>query len=710
MRTWTALGGLLTLSLASAGASTLGRDGVAAFRQLPGLNSTVLTTAPDGSVVIGGAATAAGLPVTDNAIEKTYGARTCIAGGTPFPEYPCNDGYIARFAPDGTLVYGSYIAGGGDVAVAGVTVGAGGVIYAVLAANKGVGGIPNPPSMDGATHPYVVSIATAQAGFGEAFMVAEAPRFTVSAMAVDATGNLYLGGSCVTGTLAATAGAFQPQASRSGQACALSYAPGSSTARYATYLGDSQTTVTGLVVDTQGDAYFAGATMTANVPGIDNGWNGVSGALAGPASSFSYVLALDAAGASVLWSAVFGSPDGSGAIGLLRNSGGDIVAIGITEFLPQFSFNSDLTPVRPVEVVKFSGNPRQPVYAVRAAEGADPSSVAAALADDGSVLLTGMTLSLAAGGLNSPQLATTGDALERCISGQRTRFFERLASADGSVEYASYFGADQQSISSGAAAGPNDSAYLLAGGVTSLDLTYYGGTLESSPTAGSALLLLSPASAPLGERLCAVNAANSRPDALAAGSVITLFGSSIGPAGVIAAEPDAEGNYPTGLAGTTVLLNGSPIPLLAVSQNQVNAVLPVSVTASGEIEVRTSSASQSLAVDLRSAAPALFGRLGLVAAVAFNADGTANGPANPAPRGSTVTVYGTGFGTPAQVPAAFVANQAVSAAVVGQDSSGVVLLSLTIPADLPPAFLQVAPISFQQGSLILNTGLYLWVQ
>ena len=187
---------ILGLSIAAAAASTLGRDGIAAYRKLAGLNLVVVAASPDGSVVIGGAASGGGLPVTDNAIAKTFSAGTCIAGGSPYPYYTCTEGYIARFAPDGTLLYGTYLTGARDVTVASVAVGPDGAIYAVLHANAGVNGIANPPSMDGASHAYVVVIDPAKAGFRAAFQVNEASRITVAKMAIDRAGNIYLGGSC----------------------------------------------------------------------------------------------------------------------------------------------------------------------------------------------------------------------------------------------------------------------------------------------------------------------------------------------------------------------------------------------------------------------------------------------------------------------------------------------------------------------------------
>lgn len=147
-----------------------------------------------------------------------------------------------------------------------------------------------------------------------------------------------------------------------------------------------------------------------------------------------------------------------------------------------------------------------------------------------------------------------------------------------------------------------------------------------------------------------VNAANLFPAPVAPGELVTLFGTDLGPAAAIGAQPDASGKFGTNLAGVRVLFDGVPAPVLYAQSYQVEAIVPFSVTpGTVQVEVsynRTPSAATSVAVT--EAAPAVFtvvspSPLGGQAA-ALNQDGTPNSPDNPAAVGSVLTLFATGAG------------------------------------------------------------------
>jgi hypothetical protein len=68
-----------------------------------------------------------------------------------------------------------------------------------------------------------------------------------------------------------------------------------------------------------------------------------------------------------------------------------------------------------------------------------------------------------------------------------------------------------------------------------------------------------------------VNAASLRSGPIARGEIITLIGSSIGPAAPV---KNQGSEIATMLGGTRVLVNGIPAPLLYASSGQINAVVP----------------------------------------------------------------------------------------------------------------------------------------
>ena len=127
------------------------------------------------------------------------------------------------------------------------------------------------------------------------------------------------------------------------------------------------------------------------------------------------------------------------------------------------------------------------------------------------------------------------------------------------------------------------------------------------------------------------------------GEVISLYGNDLGPSNGVFAQADNAGKLPTSLAGTEVLLDGVPIPLLYVPQGQVNAVTPFSLGAYPHLAVKTHTESSALSFVTMPSDPAIYLLDGHAAAI--NEDGTVNSPTHPAKAGSTVAIWATGLGS-----------------------------------------------------------------
>jgi uncharacterized protein (TIGR03437 family) len=120
--------------------------------------------------------------------------------------------------------------------------------------------------------------------------------------------------------------------------------------------------------------------------------------------------------------------------------------------------------------------------------------------------------------------------------------------------------------------------------------------------------------------------------------VIAIYGPGIGPATAVSATP-AKGFYPTTLDGVQVAVNGVNIPLLYVSANQINAVVPMelAINAAASFLVTNGTAvSPSYPAWIVASSPEAFTPV-------LNQDGTLNSQSNPAQGGSIVTFYGTGW-------------------------------------------------------------------
>ena len=162
-----------------------------------------------------------------------------------------------------------------------------------------------------------------------------------------------------------------------------------------------------------------------------------------------------------------------------------------------------------------------------------------------------------------------------------------------------------------------------------------------------------------------VNAASYALAGVAPGQIVSIFGANLGPATAVAAPIDGS-SAPTTLAGVQVLFGAISAPLLYVQAGQVNTIVPqFPLDPSGVITVQvnyenTASTPFPVAYSDRIAiftggyslanaaidAPGIFtvDSSGQGHAIILNQDGTLNSTANPAARGTTVSVYATGLG------------------------------------------------------------------
>jgi len=109
-----------------------------------------------------------------------------------------------------------------------------------------------------------------------------------------------------------------------------------------------------------------------------------------------------------------------------------------------------------------------------------------------------------------------------------------------------------------------------------------------------------------------------------------------------------NGSLPTSLGGVQVLMSQYPLPLLYVSDSQINAVAPFSLFATQAGRsihvVKDGAATAPFPFASIDADPQIFQRPDGSAA-AVNQDGTINSPDHPAAVGSTVSIWITGVGS-----------------------------------------------------------------
>lgn len=143
-----------------------------------------------------------------------------------------------------------------------------------------------------------------------------------------------------------------------------------------------------------------------------------------------------------------------------------------------------------------------------------------------------------------------------------------------------------------------------------------------------------------------VSAATLRAAPAVPGSLLTLFGTGLGPLVAVLGRVDLLGRWETHLEGVEVRFDGFPAPLFYVSDTQINLQVPRLVTGRARVTATVlvnNTVRATRTIEVADSAPALFlGDNKQVAAL--NEDSGVNLSINPAPRGSVVTFFATGSG------------------------------------------------------------------
>lgn len=144
------------------------------------------------------------------------------------------------------------------------------------------------------------------------------------------------------------------------------------------------------------------------------------------------------------------------------------------------------------------------------------------------------------------------------------------------------------------------------------------------------------------------NGASYSQDAVSPGELVAIFGSGMGFASPSGMELDTSGLASTSLAGTRVLFDGAPSPVVYASASQVNALVPFSLSStSTNVQVEfQGQLSDPITITVAPSTPGIFGADGSGKGQGriFNQDGTGNTDSTPAAPGSVIVLYATGVG------------------------------------------------------------------
>jgi uncharacterized protein (TIGR03437 family) len=150
------------------------------------------------------------------------------------------------------------------------------------------------------------------------------------------------------------------------------------------------------------------------------------------------------------------------------------------------------------------------------------------------------------------------------------------------------------------------------------------------------------------------NAGDGTIGPVAPGEIISIFGTNLGPTTGVTTTVSPTGFFATTLSETQVLFDNVPAAMWYASATQINAIVPYEVAGRATTTMQViyrGTPSVSLNLQVAAAAPGFFLIPGTTQAASFNQNGTINGVQAPAPKNTSIVLFGTGEGptTPAGV-------------------------------------------------------------
>ena len=658
-----------------------------------------------GNVYLAGETTSSNFPVTAGAFQTKRGNSPGTIFGFEGQYLP--NAFVAKLSPAGQILWATYLGGSLLDAALGIAVDAKGSPYVL-----GYSYSPDFPTTPGAYQttaplsnrafvakftPDGSSLAYSTFLSGSMVQIGYTPggillsAVSPSAIAVDANGNAFIGGSSNPSTLHPTAGAY----SNSGSAFVAELDASGSTLAFVTYLGGSGTLdiVHGIALDFSGNIYAAGTTGAADFPvtaSFSHTGVGTSG------NSGAFLVKLDRAGAHAAYSAVLGGTAPiagsafSGATAVAVDSNGSAYVAGFTSATnfptanaaqPHLSGNTDGF------LAKVDATGSQLVYSTYL--GGSGTEQIYGLAVDGALrpYVVGETLSVdfpttSTDGTHFP--ATIGALPERfaaapCLISSAAPFgfpmipvdrgdgFVTQFDRNGNLSYSTYVsGSNSDSVNAIATFGSN---VWLVGATRSSDFPTSVGAASDNRSPAACVEAASPSSSqsyPCSDGFVAnlafgapsstpalrvVNFGSLIDQPVAPAGVVTILGNSIGPSAVTPLQLGSDGKLTTVLGGWQVFFDGVAAPLILAAPGQITAIVPNEVagkahSAIGVQQQGVLTPALPVIVPVNATAPAILTQdsSGIGQAAAINLDGTVNSVASPAQAGSIVTLYVSGAG------------------------------------------------------------------
>jgi uncharacterized protein (TIGR03437 family) len=532
-----------------------------------------------GNIYVTGMTNSTNFP-TRNAQNATYlGARGNILN-------PMGDAFLTKLNSSGTIVYSTYFGGTGDDWGMAVAVDSSGNAYitgATLSTNLPIGANTYQKNFKGSGGSLDFCSGCGPIFLtGDAFATKYDPNGKLvwttyiggskddigTSIAVDRSGNVYVGGFTISTDFPTTTGAFQTKFGgvsdnqsqpniHSGDAFLVKLDPNGANLLLGTYIGGSKDdAISSIALDSSNNVYMTGSTASSDFPttsaAFQTTFKGPSQAqLTSNMPTFlfgdAWVAKLNAAGSSLVYSTYLGGSGDDAAEGIAVDSNGNAYIAGHT--------NSRDFPLKSATQGAWAGS----------------------------------------GG----QTQAFGDA------------FVAQLDSNGNLLFSTYLGGNADDAAGAIAIDSSGNAYVTGYTISSnfpvtkgsFQTTYNGSTRAGNPYGDVFVAKISglntggaPSILPNGVVPVYSTATTIQP-----GNWFSIYGSNLATSTAV-----WNGDFPTGLNGTTVTIDNKPAYLWFVSSGQINAQAPDdTATGSVPVVVSTPSGSVTSTVNLAPASPSL---------------------------------------------------------------------------------------------------------
>jgi hypothetical protein len=275
-------------------------------------------------------------------------------------------------------------------------------------------------------------------------------------IAVDASGNVYVIGSTRSSEFPATSGAFDTTYGDKTDAFVLKVHHSGSSLDYSTYLGGSGgDRGFGIAVDDSACAWVTGFTYSANFPVTAGAYNTEHNSPGGLHNDI-FVTRLDSTGGALLYSTFLGGNRGDGGYALALADDGSVYITGDTRSLD--------FPVTP-EAYDTSYNGNIDVFVAKVSSSGGELDYATFLGGSSIEYSEGIALDESGGAhltgeTQSSDFPATGGAFDESYNGGHDAFMAKIDPSGSLLEYSTFIGSSLWDRATGLALGPSGCVYL----------------------------------------------------------------------------------------------------------------------------------------------------------------------------------------------------------------------------------------------------------